>query len=269
LTAITGVLAQYGLQSLATWAWGEVTSGVTAAQMLLDMYQTPQFKQRFPGIEQRQQKGLPAISPADYVNYEDSMKQLVSQYGFPKGVYDSPEAIGEAIGNDVSINEVQDRIQKGYVAVATAAPDVRASFAHMFGAAGDGALAAYMMDEKRATPVLEQQVAAAELQGTAAASSVDLNSQIAMRLAQQGISQSQVQTAAGNVAQQASLFDQQAGEASAPTQTQGIEAQLGTNAQAAAVVAQAQSARQAAFKGGGGASSDQYGAQGVGAAKPF
>ena len=266
---ITQVLADYGLQSLGDWAWQEITSGATSAQMLLDMQQTPQFKQRFPGIAIRQQKGLPAISPADYVNYEDSMTQLEHQYGLPKGIYTSQSAIGEAIGNDVSINEIQDRIENGYSQVATAPPQVRSAFAQMFGPAGDGALAAYMMDESRATPVLEQQVVAAQLKGTAGMASVDLNSKIAMQLAQAGVTQSQVQTAAGNVAQQASLFNQNPGEVNAPTQTQGIEAQLGTNALAAEEVAQAQSGRQAAFKGGGGAESDQYGAQGRGAAQPF
>src|SRR5277367_3437765 len=133
---ISQVLADYGLQSLGTWAWQEITSGATSAQVVLDMQQTPQFKQRFPGIAIRLAKGLPAISPADYVSYEDSVDQLVKQYGIPDGIYNSPDAIGEAIGNDVSINEAQERIQKGYAVVATAAPEVRASFASMFGAAG-------------------------------------------------------------------------------------------------------------------------------------
>jgi hypothetical protein len=268
LTTITTVLGDYGLQSLASWAWGEVTSGVSSAQMLLDMYQTPQFQQRFPGIAIRQAKGLPAISPADYVSYEDSLAQLTNQYGIPQGIWDTPESIGEMIGNDVSINEAQARIQNGYAAVATAPPEVQASFAQMFGAAGTGALAAYMMDEKRSVPVLEQQVTAAQLQGTAGMSSIDLNSGVALQLAQAGVTQSQVQTAAGNVAQQASLYDANPGE-NVPTQTQGVQAQLGTDAQAAAEVAQAQSERQAAFKGGGGAESDQYGSEGVGAARPF
>jgi hypothetical protein len=269
LTTITSVLSDYGLSSLASWAWGEVTNGVSSAQMLLDMYQTPQFQQRFPGIAIRQAKGLPAISPADYVSYEDSMTQLENQYGLPQGTYDNPAAIGEMIGNDVSINEATARIQNGYAQVATAAPEVRAAFAANFGAAGDGALAAYMMDESRSVPVLEQQVTAAQLQGTAAMSSIDVNGQLAMKLAQAGISQSQMQTAAGNVEQQQALFNQNPGEANAPTQAQGIQAQLGTDAQAAAEVAQAQSARASAFKGGGGAESDQYGAEGVGSAHAF
>jgi hypothetical protein len=263
------VLADYGLQGMADWAWAEITSGATAAQMLLDMQQTTQFKQRFPGIAIRQAKGLPAISPAEYVTYEDSLQQLTNQWGIPKGVWDTPEAVGEMIGNDVSINEAQARIQNGYAAVATVPPEVRAAFAANFGAAGDGALAAYMMDEKRSVPVLEQQVTAAQLQGTAALSSVDINARLAMKLAQQGVSASQVQNAAGTVATQQSLFDATPGQANAPTEAQGVEAALGTNAQAAAEVAQAQSARQNAFRGGGGASADQYGASGTGAAKPF
>jgi hypothetical protein len=267
---IQSVLGDYGLGSLATWAWNEITAGASSAQVLIDMQQTPQFQQRFPGIAIRQAQGLPAISPSDYVSYEDSLAQLTNQYGIPQGIWDTPAAIGQMIGNDVSINEVQARIQDGYSAVATAPPEVRASFAQMFGAGGDGALAAYMMDEKNSLPVLEQQVTAAQLQGTGAMSSVNINDQLAMKLSQAGVTQNQMQSAVGSVAEQQSLFAATPGAGgTTPTQGQGIEAQLGTDAQSAAVVAQAESARAAQFKGGGGAESDQYGAEGTGNSRPF
>lgn len=268
MATITALLNQYGLGSLASWAWSEITAGASTAQVTLDMQSQPAFQQRFPGIAQRQAAGLPAISPADYVSYEDSLAQLTHQYGIPQGIWDTPAAIGQMIGNDTSISEVQARIQQGYAVVATAPPEVRASFAQMFGAAGDGALAAYVMDEKNSVPVLEQQVAAAQLQGTAAQSSVNINDNLAMKLAQSGVSVSQLQNAAGSVATQASLFNATPGEVSAPTQGQGVEAQLGTDAASAAVVAQAQSARQSAFRGGGGAESDQFGAEGIGIQQP-
>jgi hypothetical protein len=264
---IDAVLQSYDLTNLSKWAWNEITQGASADQVTVDMTQTPQFKARFPGIEARLKAGLPPISPADYISYEDQARQLEMQYQLPSGFLDNAKTIGNWIGQDVSMSELTDRVQKGYSVVATAPADVRASFASMFGAAGDGALASYFMDEKNSVPLLEQRVTAAQLKGTAGEASVDLNSHLAMQLAQQGISQSQVQQAAGTVAQQSSIYAGQVGEAAPPTQSQGIEAALGTDQEAIAKVNQAQSAAEAAFKGGGGAESDQYGAGGVGPAR--
>jgi hypothetical protein len=269
MTTIQTLLDQYGLGSLASWAWNEITAGASAAQVTLDMQTTPQFQQRFPGIVALQAEGADAISPADYINFEQGVSALVSQYGIPTGVWDTPQGIGQMIANQTSISEVQARIQNGFAVVATAPPEVRASFAQMFGAAGDGALAAYVMDQSNSVPVLEQQVAAAQLQGTAAQSSVAINNQLSMKLAQSGVSVSQMQGAAGGVAAQASLYDATPGEVSAPTEAQGVQAALGTDALSAEEVAQAQSARASAFKGGGGAESDQYGAEGAGRQQPM
>lgn len=265
---ISAVLGDYGLQSLGTWAWDEITSGATSAQMLLDMQQTPQFKTRFPGIAMRQQKGLPAISPADYVNYEDSLAQMQSQYGLPQGFLTNANTVAEFIGNDVSANEVQARVQQGYQAVAYAPTEVRAFYAQTFGAAGDGALAAHFLDESKALPLLEQQATAATLGGTAAMGGIQISGQDAMKLAQLGVTQNAVQSQTANLEQTQDLY--QASVTEQPGMTagqQGIEAAFGLNSQSTMDVAQRQAQRQADFKGGGSPTSDQYGLEGAGPAK--
>jgi hypothetical protein len=267
---ITQVLADYGLQSLGTWAWNEITSGASSQQVLLNMYQTPQFKQRFPAIDIRNQAGLPAISPADYVNYEDSLKQMENQYGLPQGALTDKDTVTQFIGKDVSTNEVQARVQQGFQAVAYAPPEVRQAFTHMFGVNGDGALAHYFLDEKNALPLLEQQATAAQIGGTTAMGGVNISTEDAMKLAQQGVTQSSATTATQNLEKtnplyQASITEQPGLEAG----KQGIENEFGLSQAATTQVQQREQLREAAFSGGGSAYGDTHGLEGAGAAKPF
>src|SRR5450759_1284740 len=112
ITIVDQALAAYGLSALAGWAWGEITNGAKADQVLVDMYLTPQFAQRFPGIIARQKAGLPPIAPADYINYEDQAKQLENRFGLPTGLLSNANTIGDFIGKDISASELTDRVQK-------------------------------------------------------------------------------------------------------------------------------------------------------------
>lgn len=256
---IGNVLQSYGLESLSTWAWNEVTSGASTQQVLLDMYQTPQFKARFPGIVARQQQGLPPISPADYISYETQMRQLEHTYGLPTGFLSTPARVGELVGGDVSASEVSARIQQGYAAVAYAPPEVRQAFTAQFGPAGDGAMASYFLTPKASLPVLEQQATAAQFTGIAGQGSIQMSPADAMELAQMGVSPSAVQSGVSALEQEAPLFSPRINEQTAPTAgTTGIEAQFGLSAAATQAVTEAQATREAQFKGGGGPQMDTY-----------
>ena len=267
---ISQTLQQYGLQSLSTWAWNEITNGASTAQVLMDMYQTPQFNQRFPGIAARQAAGLPAISPADYVNYEDQAKQIENQYGLPQGMLSDPERVGKLIAQDVSISEVNDRVSNGYQAVAYAPPQVQQAFTQMFGVNGTGALAAHFLDTTQATKLLTQQAAAAQISGQATIGSINMDTSHAMQLAQMGQTSSSVGSGLQDLQQKSSLYNAQIGEQpNLAIGTQGVEAEFGTNQTSTQEVLQREQQRQAQFQGGGQAYSDQYGATGTGAARPM
>lgn len=269
IATIDTVLQQYGLSSLSQWAWNEITNGASSDQVLLDMYNQPAFQQRFPGIAIRQQKGLPAISPSDYVNYEDTLAQLENQYGLPSGFLTDPTRVANLIGGDVSTTEVQDRVENGYQAVATAPPEVRQAFTQMFGANGDGALAAHFLDTNTALPLLEQQATAADISGLASQQGINVSKSDAMTLAQQGQTGSSTASGLADIAQTAPLFEQSVTEGNdLQAGTQGVEAQFGLSAQATQEVTQREQQRAAAFKGGGSPYTDQYGAEGAGKANP-
>ena len=266
--AIDQYLQQFGLQGLAGWAWDQITSGATANQVLVNLYSTTQFKQRFPGITIRQQAGLPPISPAQYVAYEDQAKQMETQYGLPTGFLTNPGRIAALVGGDVSAAELGARLQQGYQQVAYAPPEVRQAFTGMFGANGDGALAAHFLDPKTALPLLEQQATAADIMGTGAIAGANMSSTDAMKLAQMGTTPSGAESAFQKLQSQSNLFTQQVGESNngLTEGQQGVEAAFGLNAGSAQQVAQAQQQRIAEFSGGGNPYSDQYG-ESAGAAK--
>lgn len=269
LAIIQQVLAQYGLQNLAQWATTEMQNGASADQITQDMTTTPQFQQRFPGIAARVAAGLPAISPADYVNYEDSLAQMENQYGLPTGFLTNPKTVTAFISGDTSTAEVQARVQQGYQAVAYAPPEVRQFFTQTYGVNGDGALAAHFTDPTLALPLLEQQATAASIGGQAAMGGVQMTGADAMKLAQLGQTQSGVGSGLASLQQTQDLYQANVGEKAGSLEegTQGVEAQFGLSSTATQEALDRQAQREAAFKGGGAAQMDQYGAEGAGAAK--
>lgn len=268
LAVIDQVLAQYGLQSLTQWAVNEMQNGASSDQITQDMTTTPQFQARFPAIAQRQAAGLPPLSPADYVNYEDSMTQMESQYGLPKGMLTTPSTVTAFLASDTSTSEVQQRVQQGYQAVAYAPPEVRQFFTQTFGANGDGALAAHFLDPTLAAPLLEQQATAASIGGTAAMGGVNMSDTDAMKLAQLGQTGSSVGSGIAQLQQTQDLYNASVTEQPGVTEgTQGVEAQFGLTATATGEVIAREEARKAAFSGGGAATADQYGTAGAGAAR--
>jgi hypothetical protein len=263
-------LDSYGLGSMAQWAWNQITTGASPDQVLVNLYQTPQFAQRFPGIIARQKAGLPPISPASYISYEDSAKQLENQYGLPRGFLSNPNTIGEAIGNDVSMSELTSRVQQGYAQVAYAPPEVRQAYAQMFGASGDGALASQFLDFNRSSQLLTEQATAAQISGDASMGGTNMSTGDAMKLAQMGHTQADVGTTLASLQKESPLFNASIHEQNNLTQgTQGVEAAFGLNATAEQQVIHRQQQRQAEFQGGGAAYADNSGVSGAGAAHPF
>ena len=263
-------LNQYGLGSMSQWAWNEITNGSSADQVLNDLYQTPQFAQRFPGIIARQNAGLPPISPSDYIAYEDQAKQLENQYGLPQGMLSDPNRLGTLIGQDVSMSELTDRVQNGYAAVQYAPPQVRQAFTQMFGVNGDGALAAHFLDTTQASKLLEQQATAAQISGQATIGGINMDTGHAMQLAQLGLTSSSVGSGLQDLQQKSSLYNAQVNETpNLSIGTQGVEAEFGLSGSATQQVLQREQERQAQFQGGGAAASDSYGAEGIGKARPI
>lgn len=275
------------IQALTDWAHGQITGSgapdgqpVPEAQVALNLMQTQQFKNRFPGIAAQQAAGTPVTAPGDYVNYEKYAYATAQAAGLPAG-FMSPQMIGNLIANHVDQNELSDRIVKGYQAVAETLPETRAYFRDAFGIDA-GHLAAYFLDPTNAEPLLMQKATAAQFGGTAMAAGFhELPSDLLLRAAQMGVTPAEgAQALTGQTATELALTNPLAGRAATqgavPGRTTGgaqnpelvSEATLASSAligDAASrrAVQLAQETRKAPFQGGGGYGEEQRGA-GVG-----
>lgn len=208
---IDGFLGQYGLKSLADWAWGRFLAGVPVSEIMVELRSRPEYKARFPAMDSLAQKGR-AMSEAEYVAYERQAAGLFRMAGLPAGFYDSPQDFSKLIAGEVSINELSTRVQTAYNAVATAPQAVRDAFAAYYGPRSDQALAAYMLDPDRALTLIEQQIGAAQFTGIGSRFNFQLTQSQAEDLGREGFSSEQITSGYQQADQLRSLADENLAE---------------------------------------------------------
>lgn len=261
------VLDQYGLGSLGQWAWDQLVAGHSIDRIMLDLRQRDEYKQRFPGMEARRQQGLPAMTETEYLAYETGARQLFRSMGLPSGFFDEPQDFANLLGGNVSLAELSDRVTQGYAQVVNAPAEVRQTFTDWFGAQGDSALAAFYLDPDKALPKLEQMTNAALIGGTGRRFGFNLNSDLGLSLAGQGVTGQEAQQGFQQLSTIRPLFNETVSEHNDLTaENQGVDLVFGTSGFGAEEVRRRQKERQAAFGGGGGAYTSQQGVTGLGTA---
>jgi hypothetical protein len=265
---IGSVLAEYGLESMADWVWQQILDGKSDTEVLQDLRNTPEFKKRFPAIEERRAKGLNAISPGEYVAYERQARQLFRAAGLPGGFYDSNDDFTRYIAGDMSLAELNDRIGLARRASFEVDPEVRATLSRDYGIS-DGDLTAWFLDDKVAQPLLEKRFAAGEIGAAAVRSGFGRTSRGENEsLAGLGINPEQAQEGFGTLAGLRELTVGLPGQREAAiSRDEQIGAAFRSDAKARAKIETRRSQRQATFRGGGGFASDRDGMSGLGQAE--
>lgn len=262
------ILKQYGLENLTDWALGELIDGYDDVTVLQHLREQPETKARFAAVYEREKLGLPPISFADVINYEKAATELMVSAGMPRGFYDSPEDFTNLMVGDVSVQELQKRVEGGYARVAQAPAEVRQSFRDLFGADGDAALATFFLDPEKAQPLLETQLGMAQIHGTGRRYGIDTGKDLAEQLARQDVSQQEAEQQFATLARGRGLFNENVDETARnlSVDKEGVEAAFGTDQEARANVERRAASRQAAFQGSGGAQTTQKGYTGLGSA---
>jgi hypothetical protein len=260
---ITSFLGQANLSSLADWAWSKYLDGVPVEQIMLDLRATPEYKNRFPAMAQLAAEGR-AITETDYMSYEQTVAQLLQQYGIPKGMYNTPADIAEMLIGDVSPSEVQSRLQLAATSAYQAPPEVRNAMISDYGGGSlsNQDLTAIWLDPDRALPVLQEQWATSQIRGASAIQGVNVGLPTAEQLAAQGVSFAEALQGFGNVASTAGLGG---GFGETAAEQDRIAAQFGDTA-AQRQVQRVQASRIARNSGGGSAAETSSGVVGLGAA---
>lgn len=261
---LANTLGHYGLASLADFAWQEYLKNIPIDQIMLDVRQTPEYKHRFPAMDNLSQAGH-AMNETQYINYEDSVKQIMQAAGLPSGFYDQPDDFTQFLTNNVSATEVQSRVDIAKQAVYNSDPATLQALHDYYGlnTGGNpiGDATAYFLDPERALPAIQKRMISAQEAGAAARAGYQgLTQSQAENLATLGVDPGQAQKQFGTLASLEPFFSNIPGEAGeVPTQEQGLQAMFGDNAEAQTAITNAQARRKAQFGGGGGFDQSQKG----------
>jgi len=113
----------YGLGSLVPVIRTFMEQGLSDDEAVIQLRQTPEYKQRFLGNEGRRAKGLFAYSEAEYLQAEQTYRDLLAQSGLE--TLASADTFAKLISGAVSPAETQDRIQNVFNKIDNADPQLR------------------------------------------------------------------------------------------------------------------------------------------------
>jgi len=148
-----------------------IMNDVSEAQTLIDIYDQPVYKLRFPGMEALRKKNR-AITEDAYIKAENQIVQTLRFFDLPVGFYDNRTMLGSIIGNEVSPKEVQDRAQAAQDLAKSTNPEIRKALKEFYNI-GEGDITANFLNGDLAGPLLLKQARAAEIAGIAKTTGFD------------------------------------------------------------------------------------------------
>jgi hypothetical protein len=197
---------QYGLEALVEPLKGLITSGASPAEFTIKLRDTDAYKKRFAANAARIQKGLTAISEAEYLGLEDQYQNIMRNYGLPEQYYKrtdmgTQEGFNQFIANDVSAAELEDRIMTAQNRVMNANPEVIASLKAFYPDINNGDILAYTLDPTKGLDSIKRKVTAAEIGGGAMQAGLGISGARAEELTAAGITKQQAQQGFQTVAE--------------------------------------------------------------------
>lgn len=164
--ALKSMFNNYGLGSLAGKIYEYAKQGYGADTITLLLQDTKEYKERFSANQDRIRKGLPVLSPAEYLSVEQSYRQIMQDAGLPKGFYDNPADFRNWISGDVSPTELKGRVDMAVGNTLQANNATVNALQQMYGV-DKSYITAYFLDQGKALPLLQKQAQAAQFGGEA------------------------------------------------------------------------------------------------------
>jgi hypothetical protein len=182
-----------------------IKEGVSPAEFTLRLRGTEAYKKRFAGNAQRINKGLRALSEAEYIGLEDQYQNVMRQYGLPESYYTRgemgrQEGFEKFIAGDVSASELEDRIMTAQKRVINANPEVAQALKTFYPGISQGDILAYTLDPTKAIEDIKRKVTAAEIGGAAARSGLTTNVADAEYLQRYGVTKESAEQGYGTIA---------------------------------------------------------------------
>lgn len=248
------VLARYGLSSLTDWASNALVFGLSNDQIVLELYERPEFAARFPAIKAREAAGYPPISPEEYLQFEDTM------YGLSK-MWDlniTQDEINQMLANNVSPREGEERVTIAASLAFEEDPETVSELSRLYDVTA-GQLIRYYMNPKKSLGLLQQQYRSAQIAGASIKTGFgELTQQQALLLTQAGLDKSSAVSGFTQLIQNEELFRSVVGTEQDISKEQQIgllagDAELGMEVETRA------RRRLAEYQGGGGPAAGEKG----------
>lgn len=190
--------AKYGLQGLVTPLESLIKEGVPASEFAIRLRETDAYQKRFAANKARINKGLTALSEAEYIGLEDAYQGIMRQYGMPESYYSRgdmgrQEGFEKFIAGDVSPAELETRISTAYNRVINSNPEVVQSLKQFYPNITNGDILAYALDPEKALTDINKKVTAAEIGGAAATAGLGIDVTRAEQLGAFGVNKAQAQ----------------------------------------------------------------------------
>jgi hypothetical protein len=149
--------------AFADFVSNSIMNDVSEAQTLIELYDQPAYKLRFPGMAKLRTKNR-TITEAQYIGLENQIVETLRFFDLPAGFYDDRATMGKMIENEVSPKEVQDRAQMAQDLARSADPNTRNALMDFY-KVGEGAITAYFLNPDKALPLLQKAAKAASIAG--------------------------------------------------------------------------------------------------------
>ena len=182
-----------------------IEEGISPAEFTLRLRATKAYEDRFAANKIRINKGLRALSEAEYVAKEDAYQDIMRRYGLPETYYSRgnmgrQEGFEKLIAADVSDVELEDRISTAQKRVINANPEVAQALKTFYPGISNGDILAYTLDPSKAIEDIKRKVTAAEIGGAAARSGLTTNVADAEYLQRYGVTKESAEQGYGTIA---------------------------------------------------------------------
>lgn len=141
--------------SVVTKLKAMMVDGLSEEAIALEIRQTTEYADRFPGMTVRLDNGFAPISEHDYMVNEDTYANLLRLHGLPPRFYDDRQDFATLIGQDVSPEEFGERVNLAELATKGADPFTKAELKRLYGV-DETDLVAYYLDPKSATNLIQE-----------------------------------------------------------------------------------------------------------------
>ena len=199
-------LNKYGIGALAADVEKYKLDGLSDEELLLRLRtESTAYKNRFKANESRVQKGLRALTEAEYIGLEDQYQDVMRRYGLPETYYTRgdmgrQEGFEKFIAGDVSPVEVEDRIQTAQNRVLYANPEVSRALREFYPDITNGDILAYALDPSKALTNIQRKVSAAEIGAGAIQAGLSTGVARAEELQRYGVTGEQARQGFGTIA---------------------------------------------------------------------